>query len=189
MTTYFGKPAFCAYGNGNTKTAGVCNGDHMKTHNVNPHSGGNKPEFSQVHGRALLGGTVQIRGPAARTSAKKTKSRKPVPPRVAPGRALRPSTNEVDPRKTQPVLPQTFKEAQARELAILPPKFTEKNLQHKRGKQDNSLLVIKSPTSSSKAAATMQSKPKSRPSHPVSVAASSSKAASGNGGSPGQHSQ
>jgi hypothetical protein len=60
MTTYFGKPAFHAYGNGNTKPTfgGSIYGQYMKTHNINPHSGGNKPEFSQVHGRALLGGTV-----------------------------------------------------------------------------------------------------------------------------------
>ena len=44
MTTYFGKPAFFAYGNGNTHSNGPA--DYMKTHNVNPHAGGNKPEFS-----------------------------------------------------------------------------------------------------------------------------------------------
>ena len=45
LTTYFGKPAFCAYGNGNTKptAGGLISGDYLKTHNVNPHSGGNKP--------------------------------------------------------------------------------------------------------------------------------------------------
>ena len=48
QTTYFGKPVFHAYGNGNVKPTGnrVCYGDHMKTHNINPHSGGNKPKFS-----------------------------------------------------------------------------------------------------------------------------------------------
>jgi hypothetical protein len=65
ITTYFGKPAFHAYGNGNTRPAdkSLCYGTHMKTHNVNPHSGGNIPKFSQVHGRALLGKTVTVRGP------------------------------------------------------------------------------------------------------------------------------
>ena len=60
LTTYFGMPAFHAYGNGNTKPTygGTMYGQHMKSHNVNPHSGTNKPEFTQVHGRALLGGTV-----------------------------------------------------------------------------------------------------------------------------------
>ena len=60
FTTYYGKPAFHAYGNGNTKPTygGTVYGQYMKTFNVNPHAGGNKPEYSQVHGRTLLGGTV-----------------------------------------------------------------------------------------------------------------------------------
>jgi hypothetical protein len=60
MTTYFGKPVFHAYGNNNinSTTGGICYGDHMKTHNINPHSGGNKPKYAQIHGRALLGGTI-----------------------------------------------------------------------------------------------------------------------------------
>ena len=68
LTTFFGKPAFCAYGNGNTNPTfgGGIYGQYMKTFNINPHSGGNKPEFSQIHGRALLGGTVQIRAPGNR---------------------------------------------------------------------------------------------------------------------------
>lgn len=46
MTTYFGKPAFHAYGNGNVRPAsgGLIYGQYMKTHNINPHSGDNKPE-------------------------------------------------------------------------------------------------------------------------------------------------
>ena len=56
MYTYFGKPAFFAYGNANTNPTNAH--QKLKTHNINPHSGGNKPEFSQVHGRALLGGTI-----------------------------------------------------------------------------------------------------------------------------------
>lgn len=60
MTTYFGKPAFFAYGNGNTRptSGGPIYGQYLKTHNINPHAGGNRPEFVQIHGRALLGGTV-----------------------------------------------------------------------------------------------------------------------------------
>ena len=48
ITTYFGKPAFHAYGNGNTNPTygGPMYGEFLKTHNINPHSGGNKPEFS-----------------------------------------------------------------------------------------------------------------------------------------------
>ncbi len=54
------RQAFHAYGNANTNPAfgGAVYGQYMKTFNINPHSGGNKPEFSQVHGRTLLGGTV-----------------------------------------------------------------------------------------------------------------------------------
>lgn len=45
LTTYFGKPVFHAYGNANTNSAtgGLIYGDHLKTFNINPHSGGNKP--------------------------------------------------------------------------------------------------------------------------------------------------
>jgi len=55
ITTYFGKPAFHPYGNGNTKptVGGTVYGNYMKTHNVNPHSGGNHPEFKQVFGTAI----------------------------------------------------------------------------------------------------------------------------------------
>ena len=47
ITTYFGKPAFHAYGNGNTKptVGGSIYGDYLKTHNVNPQSGDNQPEY------------------------------------------------------------------------------------------------------------------------------------------------
>ena len=41
MTTYFGKPAFFAYGNGNTRP--TVDNDKLKTFNINPHSGGNHP--------------------------------------------------------------------------------------------------------------------------------------------------
>jgi len=48
LTTYFGKPAFHAYGNGNTNptVGGGIYGQYMKTHNITPHSGGNRPEFT-----------------------------------------------------------------------------------------------------------------------------------------------
>jgi hypothetical protein len=57
ITTYFGKPVFHAYGNGNTDpiVGGTVYGDYMKTHNVNPHSGSNRPEFKQVYTRAIIG--------------------------------------------------------------------------------------------------------------------------------------
>lgn len=46
LTTYFGKPAWHTYGNGNVDPGqgGLIYGDYMKTHNINPHSGDNKPE-------------------------------------------------------------------------------------------------------------------------------------------------
>lgn len=93
LTTYFGKPAFHAYGNGNTEPTygGSVYGQFLLTHNINPHSGGNKPEFNQVHGRAMLGGTVQIRGPGSRSPKKVPMkfTRKPVPPRIAPPREFK----------------------------------------------------------------------------------------------------
>ena len=46
LTTYFGKPAWHAYGNANVMPTqgGLIYGDYMKTHNINPHSGENKPK-------------------------------------------------------------------------------------------------------------------------------------------------
>lgn len=57
ITTYFGKPTFHAYGNSNTQPAqgGLIYGDYMKTHNINPHSGDNKPKGVQVYARAMRG--------------------------------------------------------------------------------------------------------------------------------------
>lgn len=45
LTTYYGKPAFHAYGNGNTGGA-PGHPTYLKTHNINPHAGGNKPIYS-----------------------------------------------------------------------------------------------------------------------------------------------
>ena len=123
MTTYFGLPAFHAYGNGNTRPVSAT--DKLKTHNINPHSGGNKPQYSQVHSRALLGGTIQVRGAAARQTRKKPIDivRQPHPPRVP-----RAKVSNAAPSKPAPITPETFAKAEAREITILPPKFTEKNL-------------------------------------------------------------
>ena len=56
-TTVFGRPAWHAYGNANTNPAqgGLIYGDYMKTHNINPHSGKNKPEKVQIYARAQRG--------------------------------------------------------------------------------------------------------------------------------------
>lgn len=122
LTTYFGKPAFHAYGNGNTDPTygGSMYGQYLLTHNINPHSGGNKPEFSQVHGRAMLGGTVQIRGPGSRSPKKVPMkvTRKPVPPRIAPPREFKKKVpeqeQEAELKKRFPITSQTFMDAKAR---------------------------------------------------------------------------
>ena len=64
MTTYFGKPAFHAYGNGNVRPAsgGLIYGQYLKTHNINPHSGDNKPQNMEVYARALTNPKVVVRG-------------------------------------------------------------------------------------------------------------------------------
>ena len=113
LCTYFGKPPFHAYGNGNTNptVGGGVYGQYMKSHNINPHAGGNRPQYSQVHERALLGGTVQTRGPSTKSPSKVNRNsgqyvskeqflaksakqkgkpvkmkRQPIPPRVARGK-------------------------------------------------------------------------------------------------------
>ena len=133
LTTYFGKPAFHSYGHTNTNPSygGLSYGQYLKTFNINPHSGGNKPEFSQIHGRTLLGGTVQVRAPGSRSPKKKPikMTRKPIPPRVAPLKSQVPAEEMVKALKARlPVTAQSWKEAQAKELEILPPTFTEKHL-------------------------------------------------------------
>ena len=56
FTTYFGKPAFCAYGNGNTKptVGGSVYGQYMLSHNVNPESGAHLPQYQQTYATAAL---------------------------------------------------------------------------------------------------------------------------------------
>lgn len=47
FTTYFGKPAFHAYGNGNTDPAigGVNYGNNLLTHNINAECGDHPPLY------------------------------------------------------------------------------------------------------------------------------------------------
>lgn len=70
FTTYFGKPAFENYGQGNIKPTygGLMYGDYLKTHNIAPHEGQNNPEYSQVYG-------------TAEKKALQKKPRSPEPPR------------------------------------------------------------------------------------------------------------
>lgn len=58
--TYFGKPPFENYGRGNINptVGGPIYGDYMKTHNINPHAGDNKPEYKQIFDRAELAATT-----------------------------------------------------------------------------------------------------------------------------------
>lgn len=80
ITTYFGKPAFHAYGNANTNptNGGTIYGDYLKTHNVNPHSGDNVPEFKQVFERAIIGGATK-----ESILSMRAKSRSPIKRQVA----------------------------------------------------------------------------------------------------------
>lgn len=57
--TYFGKPPFENYGRGNVRptVGGPFYGDYMKSHNINPHAGDNKPEFKQIYDHADLAAT------------------------------------------------------------------------------------------------------------------------------------
>lgn len=146
LTTYFGKPAFHAYGNGNTDPTygGSVYGQYLLTHNINPHAGGNQPEFNQVHGRAMLGGTVQIRGPGSRSPKKAPIkfTRKPVPPRIAPPRKPISEKQQVEELKQRfPITSQTFRDAQARQCLILPPTFTEKHLKTKQAVEEKKLVI------------------------------------------------
>ena len=93
-TTYFGKPAFHAYGNANTKptVGGLSYGQYLRTHSINPHSGDNKPEYIQVYAHAMLEPNL-YKGKAKSKSPRKSEKdfdgasktnrfvRKPCPPR------------------------------------------------------------------------------------------------------------
>ena len=59
--TYFGKPVFANYGQGNVKPAygGLMYGDYMKTHNIAPHEGANNPATQQVYEAAETKGLLQ----------------------------------------------------------------------------------------------------------------------------------
>lgn len=86
MTTYFGKPAFHAYGNANTKPTygGPMYGSYMKTHNINPHSGDNHPEFTQVYAHAMLepkSVTYKMKSKSPKKAEMDRTIRRPEPPR------------------------------------------------------------------------------------------------------------
>ena len=95
LTTYFGKPAFHSYGNGNTKptNGGLLYGSYLKTHNINPHSGDNKPDHIQIYEAAMKNPNIYAHAKSTSKSPKKANediekkvaerfTRKPQPPRV-----------------------------------------------------------------------------------------------------------
>ena len=96
LTTYFGKPAWHAYGNGNTRptNGGLMYGSYLKTHNINPHSGANQPDHIQVYQQAMNYPTGFVNVKASRSKSPKKQedlqpktqkdrfTRKPQPPRV-----------------------------------------------------------------------------------------------------------
>ena len=96
FTTYFGIPAFHAYGNGNTKPSvgGINYGQYLKTHNINPHSGDNKPQYTQVYAHAMLEPKLMVRATKSKSPKRAEQKalqdaktnrfvRKPNPPRQA----------------------------------------------------------------------------------------------------------
>jgi len=96
--TYFGRPPFENYGRGNINptVGGSIYGDYLKSHNVNPHSGANKPEFKQVYTQADFAAT---RYPESQ----------PEPPRKCKD-DFRLSQNQVDELKRRnPLVPDRFK--------------------------------------------------------------------------------
>jgi hypothetical protein len=65
--------------------------------------------------------------------------RKPMPPRIASGKTFK---NLKDEKKERSSLsPKTFAEANAREIEILPPTFTEKNLETKKKVEQKKIIV------------------------------------------------
>lgn len=87
LTTYFGKPAFHSYGNGNVLPAqgGLVYGDYMKTHNINPHSGENHPKYRQCYERAMIGNMKVKKTPGKNKKLvmESVRTRNPEPPRQA----------------------------------------------------------------------------------------------------------
>lgn len=90
-----------------------------------------------------MGKIVQQRGGTKFHTVKKPVDmvRQPVPPRVPNVRAI--PFKEVEVRSSLQTNPEKFSEAQARQLQILPPKFTEKNLHTKKKDDKGDTMQIK----------------------------------------------
>lgn len=112
FTTYFGKPAFHAYGHGNTKptVGGSVYGDYLKTHNVNPESGMNNPQYKQVYGRAVISATAPLKGSPKGSHEKSTITRVPhLPRKVRDDIRLKP--HELEELKARnPIMPPSYKD-------------------------------------------------------------------------------
>lgn len=76
-------------------------------------------------------------------------TRKPIPPRIPSPKQKKMTPAEItaDLKQRLPIRPQTFKEAQARELEILPPNFTEAHLATKKPKvrEEEKMAGLKRP--------------------------------------------
>mmetsp|Transcript_24683 Transcript_24683/g.43506 ORF Transcript_24683/g.43506 Transcript_24683/m.43506 type:complete len:609 (+) Transcript_24683:644-2470(+) len=98
FTTYFGRPAFCNYGRGNTNPTygGLMYGSYMTSHNIGPHEGDNNPRYQQVY-------------EAAELKAAKRKPKAPEPPRKCKEED-RLNPEQVEEHKArQPILPASRK--------------------------------------------------------------------------------
>ena len=112
ITTYFGRPSWHCYGNGNVNPAqgGLVYGDYLKTHNINPHTGENEPENVQIYARAMRGQQKVIEPPGPRKMCKSVKmyskrQRSPEPPRPSvPKRAVT-AEDRAEQKRRLPVMP------------------------------------------------------------------------------------
>ena len=128
MTTYFGKPAFHTYGNGNVRPAsgGLVYGQYLKTHNINPHSGDNKPEHAQVYGRAMVNPKVVIRGSSKSPNKRNSSMKGMDAPGPIPQIVRRPQPPRV-PELKRPLTGKQLDELQKR-LAVEPEKFAAQTM-------------------------------------------------------------
>ena len=141
LTTYYGKPAFHTYGHANTRGQTASNA-YMRTHNINPHAGKNKPIYNQVHQGALLGGSKKVKAPGSLTPKTKPAvlTRKPAVPRMpkekyanmSKAQTAKLETRKIEAKNSAPVNAQTYAEAGAVQCKILPPSFSQKNLKAKK---------------------------------------------------------
>ncbi len=120
ITTYFGKPAFHNYGNGNTKpcVGGTVYGDYLRSHNVNPESGNNAPEYKQVYGKATMSATIPVKGPSGSPLRKEMTMRKSHIPRTT-FEEYRLNENDIEEQKGRnPIMPDKYVVTEGNKLLI-----------------------------------------------------------------------